>query len=58
MHSLFDSNKDDMIISETGYQVYDLVPNIKNGPIGRINVTVVECFFTNNFGGKTQSQMF
>ena len=51
MHSLFDSNKDDMIVAESGYQMYDLVPNVKHGPIGRINVTVVECFFANNFGG-------
>ena len=52
MHSLFESSKDDVIISETGYQIHDLVPSVKLGPLGKINVTFEGCIFKNNYGGE------
>ena len=51
MHSLFDPNKDDALVAESGYQMFDLVPNIKIGPIGRMNVTFEDNIFTDNYGG-------
>ncbi len=51
MHNLNEPRKDDVIISESGFQMYDLVPNIKNGPIGRINITIEQSVFINNYGG-------
>ena len=51
MHNLNEPRKDDVIISESGFQMYDLVPNIKNGPIGRINITIEQSLFINNYGG-------
>jgi hypothetical protein len=50
-HSLFDSNKDDIIVSESGYQLYDLTPSVKYGPLGRINITFEDCIIQNNYGG-------
>jgi hypothetical protein len=55
MHSLFDSNKDDVLIAESGYQMFDLVPNVKHGPLGRINVTFVDNIIKNNYGGLLKS---
>ena len=52
MHTLFESNKDDVLVNEVGYQLYDLVPSVKKGPLGRINVTFEQCIFNNNYGGK------
>ena len=50
-HSIFDSNKDDSLVAESGYQMFDLIPSIKIGPIGRINVTIEDSIFENNYGG-------
>ena len=52
MHSLFEANKDDAIIAESGFQLFDLVPSVKLGPLGKINVTFDSCLFKNNYGGK------
>ena len=51
MHSLYESNKDDLIISEMGYQLFDLMPRSKLGPIGRVNLTFEENVCRNNYGG-------
>lgn len=51
MNSLSESNKDDSLIAESGYQIYDLVPNVKKGPLSRINITFENSIFENNFGG-------
>jgi hypothetical protein len=50
-HSVFDSNTDDLLIAELGYQMNDLVPSVKTGPLGHVNVTFDSCLFTNNYGG-------
>lgn len=50
-NSLFESNKDDLLINEYGYEMFDLIPSEKPGPLGRVNVTFEECIFINNFGG-------
>lgn len=52
MQSIFDSNKDDILVSESGYQMFDLIPTVKLGPIGRINISIQDCVFKNNYGGK------
>lgn len=31
--------------------MYDLVPSIKRGPIGRVNVTIENSVLSNNYGG-------
>ena len=49
--STFDSNTDDSLISELGYQVNDLVPSVKVGPFGRVNLTFDNCLFKENYGG-------
>lgn len=49
--SLFESNKDDVLIREYGYEVFDLIPREKLGPLGRVNVTFEECIFAYNYGG-------
>lgn len=49
--SLFESNKDDVLIREYGYEVFDLIPREKLGPLGRVNVTFEECIFAHNYGG-------
>ena len=49
--STFDSNTDDSLISELGYQVNDLVPSVKIGPFGRVNLTFDNCLFKDNYGG-------
>ncbi|CAF0869334.1 unnamed protein product [Brachionus calyciflorus] len=51
LNSLTESNKDDSLIAESGYQIYDLVPNVKKGPFDRINITFENSFFDNNYGG-------
>ena len=51
MHSLSEAPKDDALIRESGYEMYDLVPSVKLGPIGRINVTLEHSILQNNFGG-------
>ncbi|RNA26979.1 bark beetle isoform X1 [Brachionus plicatilis] len=51
INSLTESNKDDSLIAESGYQIYDLVPNVKKGPLSRINITFENCIFDSNFGG-------
>jgi hypothetical protein len=51
MHSLYESNKDDLIISESGYQLFDLMPRAKLGPIGRVNLTFEENIMKQNYGG-------
>lgn len=50
-NSLFESNKDDLLIREYGYEVFDLIPREKFGPLGRVNVTFEECIFLYNYGG-------
>ncbi len=50
--SIFDSSKDDLLVSELGYQINDLVPSVKVGPFGRVNITFDDCLFRNNYGGK------
>ena len=51
MNSLGESNKDDFLIGESGYQIYDLVPNVKKGPLSRINITFENSVFELNYGG-------
>ena len=51
-HSTFDSNTDDSLVSELGYQVNDLVPSVKYGPFGRVNLTFDNCLLKDNYGGK------
>lgn len=51
MHSLNEPSRDDLLISESGYQMYDLIPSVKFGPIGRINVTLEQSVLVNNYGG-------
>lgn len=38
-------------MSELGYQINDLVPSVKLGPFGRVNVTFDNCLFKENYGG-------
>ena len=42
---------DNALLSEAGFDMYDLVPSVKMGPIGRINVTFHDCIITQNYGG-------
>lgn len=51
LNSISESNKDDLLIAESGYQIYDLVPNVKRGPLSRINITFENCICELNYGG-------
>lgn len=51
MHSLSESIRDDVLIRESGYEMYDLVPSVKQGPLGRVNITVENSVLNNNYGG-------
>jgi len=44
-------DRDDDLIRESGYEMYDLVPAVKLGPLGLVNVTVEDSVFEGNFGG-------
>lgn len=46
----FDETLSDTFVSELGYQIEDLVPSVKHGPLGRINITFDTCKFTRNNG--------
>jgi hypothetical protein len=52
MHSLGgESNKDDLLVSESGYQLFDIMPRGKFGPLGRVNLTFEQNIMRDNYGG-------
>lgn len=51
MHILTEEMRDDYLVRESGYELYDLVPSVKNGPLGRINVTLENSILRENYGG-------
>lgn len=51
MHTLFESNKDDLLIAESGYQLFDLMPRAKRGPLGRMNITFEQNVCLENYAG-------
>jgi len=51
MHQFEESDKDDNLIRESGYEMFDLVPVVKLGPLGLVNITVEDSVFEGNFGG-------